>query len=66
MSGRVCVVPDEKVGRMMIPKALLEAIGAKREVVFCGVDHKIEIWAKEYFEQSVASNEEFISIAEKL
>ena len=60
------VEPDAKVGRISIPKKLLEMIGVTKEVVFSGNDYKIEIWAKESFESSVISNEEFISIAGSL
>ena len=42
---------------------LLESIGVTREVVFSGNDYKIEIWAKEKFEASAISNEEFLNIA---
>ena len=60
------VEPDAKLGRISIPKKLLELIGVTKEVVFSGNDYKIEIWAKEKFESSVISNEEFISIAGSL
>ena len=60
------VEPDAKLGRISIPKKLLEMIGVTKEVVFSGNDYKIEIWAKESFESSVVSNEEFISIAGSL
>ena len=60
------VEPDGKLGRISIPKKLLEIIGVTKEVVFSGNDYKIEIWAKENFESSVISNEEFISIAGSL
>ena len=57
---------DAKLGRISIPRKLLEIIGVTKEVVFSGNDYKIEIWAKESFESSVISNEEFISIAGSL
>ena len=60
------VEPEAKLGRLSIPKKLLEMIGVSKEVVFSGNDYKIEIWAKENFESSVISNEEFISIAGSL
>lgn len=63
MRNRALVQPDAKLGRINIPKNLLESIGVAKEVVFCGVDHKIEIWSKEKFETSELSNEEFISLA---
>lgn len=60
------VEPDDKLGRMSIPKKLLEAIGVTKEVVFSGNDFKIEIWSKEKYEQSRLSDEEFVAIAETL
>ena len=64
--GRAIVEPDGKLGRISIPKTLLESIGAGKELVFCGSDHKIEIWSKEQFEKSTLTNEEFISLTESL
>lgn len=64
--GRALVEPDPKIGRLSIPKTLLESIGAGKELVFCGNDHKIEIWAKEEFEKSGLTPEQFVSLAEKL
>ena len=65
------VEPDAKLGRISIPRKLLEMIGVSqegtgKEVVFSGNDYKIEIWAKEKFEQNIISNEEFLSIAGSL
>ena len=66
MRNRSVVEPDPKFGRISIPRKLLEAIGITREVVFCGNDYKIEIWAKDLYEASQISNEEYIAIAGKL
>lgn len=66
MRDRDLVEPDPKYGRISISKELLDRIGVEKEVVFSGNDYKIEIWAKEKFEASGISNEEFISIAGKL
>ena len=66
MNNRAVVEPDAKLGRISIPKKLLELIGVTKEVIFSGNDYKIEIWAKEKFESSVISNEEFINIAGSL
>ena len=63
MRDRAVVEPDGKIGRINIPRKLLETIGVTKEVVFSGNDHKIEIWAKERFESSRLSNEEYISLA---
>ena len=66
MRDRTIVEPDAKLGRISIPKKLLESIGVTKEVVFSGNDYKIEIWAKEKFEASAISNEEFLNIAGQL
>lgn len=66
MRNRTVVEPDSKIGRISIPRKMLETIGANKEVVFAGNDFKIEIWAKERYEESGISGEEFISIAESL
>ena len=66
MRDRDIVEPDAKFGRISISRKLLDSIGVNKEVVFSGNDFKIEIWAKERFESSRLSNEEFIAIAESL
>ena len=66
MRNREVVEPDPKYGRIMISKKLLDSIGATKDVVFSGNDYKIEIWAKDKYEASEISNEEYISIAGKL
>ena len=63
MRDRASVEPDGKVGRISVPKKLLEAIGVNKEVVFSGNDYKIEIWAREKFEEARISNEQYISLA---
>ena len=60
------VEPDSKLGRISISRELLDAIGITKEVVFFGVGFKMEVWAREAFEQSRISNESFISIARSL
>ncbi|MGM9742115.1 MAG: division/cell wall cluster transcriptional repressor MraZ [Candidatus Cryptobacteroides sp.] len=66
MRDRAIVEPDGKVGRISIPRKLLETIGVTKEVVFSGNDYKIEIWAKEKFEAGGISDEEYIALAGKL
>ena len=66
MRDRAIVEPDGKVGRISIPRKLLDAIGVTKEVLFSGNDYKIEIWAKEKFEVGGISNEEYIALAGKL
>ena len=66
MRDRDVVEPDSKLGRISISRDLLDAIGVNKEVVFFGIDFKIEIWAKEKFEKSRLSNENYTAIAESL
>lgn len=66
MSGRAIVTPDGKLGRISIPRQLLDRIGAAKEVVFSGNDHKIELWAKEAYEASAMDESAFTSLAEKI
>lgn len=66
MRNRTLVEPDAKFGRITIPPRLLEAIGVTKEVVFFGNDYKIEIWAREKYEASAISEEQYLEIAGKL
>lgn len=66
MRNRAIVEPDGKLGRISIPKKLLESIGVTKEVVFSGNDYKIEIWSKEKYEASAISKAEYIAIAGRL
>lgn len=66
MRGNTVVTPDNKLGRISIPKKLLDAIGVEKEVIFAGNDHKIELWAREKYESSAIPEEEFVSLAEKV
>lgn len=71
MQNSSIVEPDARLGRLSIPRKLLEMIGVSqdgsgKEVVFSGNDYKIEIWAKDKFEANIISNEEFLSIAGSL
>ena len=62
MRGRAIVEPDSKLGRISVPARLLESIGVVKDVVFSGNDHKIEIWAKEKYEGSSISGEDFLAL----
>jgi MraZ protein len=54
---RILVTPDEKMGRITIPKFLLDYMNAKKEVMFVGEDHIIRLWAKEVFETGHVEDE---------
>lgn len=66
MRDRDIVVPDPKFGRISISRSLLDAIGVDRDVIFFGIDFKIEIWAKERFLSSRLPEGEYLAIAESL
>ena len=60
------VEPDGKLGRISIPRHLLDSIGVEKEVVFAGNDHKIELWARDKYEASAMPEEEFTALAEEI
>ncbi|MCL2728119.1 MAG: hypothetical protein FWD56_07025 [Bacteroidales bacterium] len=65
MQDTAIIEPDEKMGRIQIPKNMLEMIDVRKEVVFAGNDYKIEVWAKEHYQGSKVSEEEYVALAEK-
>lgn len=66
MKDRALVIPDGKFGRISIPKELLLSVAIVKDVVFCGKDFKIEIWAKEKFDENGITQDEFVNLAEKI
>ncbi len=52
--------------RMLIPKRLLDLIGADKEIVLSGQDSKIEVWTKEAYDGLEEDENEFASLAEKI
>jgi MraZ protein len=52
--------------RMLIPKRLMELIGAERDVVLAGQDGRIEIWTASVYETIGMPAEDFANLAEKL
>ena len=66
MNNRATFEPDAKLGRITLPKAMLDSIGVQKEVVFAGNDYKIELWAKENYESAMLGNDEFTALAEKI
>ena len=66
MSDTATVVPDAKLGRITIPAEILKKAGIEKEVIFLGVDYKVEIWAKEELEGGCLTSEEFRSMGKKL
>jgi MraZ protein len=52
--------------RLLIPKRLLDEIGAEKEIVMTGQLGKIEIWTKDAYDQIEGYDENFASLAEKI
>lgn len=65
-SGATDTLPD-KQGRILLPQYLKDYAGIKKDIVIVGVSNRIEIWAKETWQQYYdAQKESFEDIAEKL
>jgi len=52
--------------RILIPKRLMDLIGAERDVVLAGQDGRIEIWAADIYDKIDMAAEDFADLAEKL
>jgi len=52
--------------RLLIPKRLMDLIGAERDVVLAGQDGRIEIWALEVYDKIDMAGDDFAKLAEKL
>ncbi len=52
--------------RLLIPKRLLDLVGAGRDVVLAGQDGRIEIWAESTYGTIDMAADEFADLAEKL
>ena len=52
--------------RLLVPKRLMDLIGAERDVVLAGQDGRIEIWAENVYEKIDMAAGDFANLAEKL
>ena len=52
--------------RLLVPKRLMDLIGAGRDVVLAGQDGRIEIWAADVYNAIDMPAEDFAGLAEKL
>lgn len=52
--------------RILVPKRLMDLIGAERDVVLAGQDDRIEIWPAEKYTKIALPAEELASLGEKL
>ena len=65
-SGAVEVIADRQ-GRILIPQYLKDFAEIKKDVVIVGVSNRIEIWAKDKWQEFYGSSRQsFEEIAEKL
>jgi len=65
-AGAAEVMCDNQ-GRILLPSYLKDFAGIKRDVIIIGVSNRIEIWAKEQWEQYYReAKESFEQISEKL
>ena len=52
--------------RLLVPKRLMDLIGAERDVVLAGQDGRIEIWAENIYGKIDMAAADFADLAEKL
>jgi len=65
-SGAVDVLPD-KQGRILLPQYLKDFAEIKKDIVIVGVSNRIEIWAKEKWQEFYGNwRQSFEEIAEKV
>lgn len=65
MRDRAIITPDEKTGRILIPRQLLEKIGAAKDMVFVGADDSINLWAAETYENADMSDDDYAALVAK-
>lgn len=53
-------------GRILVPRRILDLANIQKEVYLLGLDTKIEIWAKEIYEQIEHNEDDFADLAQKL
>jgi len=56
----------DNTNRMLIPKRLLDIVEIKSDVVLAGIDSKIELWAKEIYDQNAQNEDDFAALASKI
>ena len=66
MRDTAAVAPDGKLGRISIPKPMMNTVGITKEVVFLGCNDMIEIWPKDEYEAQKLSNDAYVALAEKI
>lgn len=65
-SGAAEIIPDRQ-GRILLPQYIKDFAQIKRDVVIVGVSNRIEIWAKDKWDEFFSSSQpSFEEISEKL
>ncbi len=52
--------------RMLLPKRLLDVAKAEKELIVIGLDTKLEIWAKEIYDELDTQDEDFAQLAHEI
>ncbi|MBN2350611.1 MAG: division/cell wall cluster transcriptional repressor MraZ [Bacteroidales bacterium] len=52
--------------RLLLPKRLLDNIGAEKEIVLAGQNARIEIWTKEAYEKLDSDGDNYSALAERI
>jgi DNA-binding transcriptional regulator/RsmH inhibitor MraZ len=60
------VEPDESSGRILIPRKMLDVIGAREEVVLAGQGAQMEIWEPAAYEAVAFPAEETARVADEM
>jgi MraZ protein len=55
----------DSAGRLLIPRKLLEKVGAGKEVVLVGQDIRLQLWAAGQYESDNLGEDEMAGLAEK-
>lgn len=63
--GTAEVILDSN-NRLLVPKRLLDEIGAEKDIVLAGQTGKIELWDKTRYDQIELSDDEFAGMAESI
>nr|WP_273402308.1 division/cell wall cluster transcriptional repressor MraZ [Traorella massiliensis] len=67
LTSKACEVEIDSQGRILIPANLIKQANIKKECVVVGAGSKVEIWAKDVWEEYISNSEEsFEELAESL
>ncbi|GHT74185.1 transcriptional regulator MraZ [Bacteroidia bacterium] len=55
----------DNIGRILIPKKLCEKANISKEIVFVGAGNEIKLWAKDIYDKTVLSDDDFAARLQK-